>query len=106
MDKTYVSVQGKWMKIWQCKYLNNIVEQDHRFIKKKIRPMLGFKLFRRARVTLGGIETVHMIRKGQMKERAEQHQTFSQQFYPWTRSQYRFRHFYISLQYLRQNLCH
>jgi transposase-like protein len=49
----------------QCKYLNNIVEQDHRNIKRRIRPMLGFKSFWTARVVLGGIELVHMLRKGQ-----------------------------------------
>jgi transposase-like protein len=50
----------------QCKYLNNIVEQDHRNIKRRIRPMLGFKSFRTARVVLGGVELIHMIRKGQV----------------------------------------
>ncbi len=52
-------------------------------IKKKIRPMLGFKSFRSARITLGGIETIHMIHKGKIKQRTEQHQTFAQQFYSW-----------------------
>lgn len=50
-----------------CKYLNNIVESDHRFIKKITRPMLGFKSFRSAAKTIAGIETVNMIRKGQSK---------------------------------------
>jgi putative transposase len=50
----------------QCKYLNNIVEQDHRAIKRITRPMLGFKSFRCARILLAGIETMHMIRKGQL----------------------------------------
>ena len=49
----------------QIKYLNNIVEQDHRAIKRIIRPMLGFKVFRCARIILDGIETMHMIKKGQ-----------------------------------------
>jgi hypothetical protein len=49
------------------KYLNNIVEQDHRAIKRRTRPMLGFKDFRRARILLGGMEVMHMIVKGQMK---------------------------------------
>ncbi len=79
--RIYNQENGKRIKIRQCKYLNNIIEQDHRFIKKKIRPMLGFKSFRSARITLGGIETVHMIRKGQMKQRVGQHQTFAQQFF-------------------------
>ena len=50
----------------QCKYLNNIVEQDHRAIKRIVRPMLGFKSMRGARILLSGIETMHMIRKGQL----------------------------------------
>ena len=52
--------------IIQVKYLNNIVEQDHRFIKKITKPMLGFKAFHSARATLAGIEVAHMIRKGQL----------------------------------------
>ena len=55
------------IKIRQTKYLNNIVEQDHRAIKRRTRPMLGFKSFRCARILLGGIEVAHMIAKGQMK---------------------------------------
>ena len=47
------------------KYLNNIVEQDHRFIKRLTRPMLGFKSFASASATLEEIEVAHMIRKGQ-----------------------------------------
>ena len=54
------------IKIRQVKYLNYVVEQDHRAIKRIIRPMLGFKDFRCARVILSGIEIMHMIAKGQM----------------------------------------
>jgi transposase-like protein len=54
------------IKIRQVKYLYNVVEQDHRAIKRIIRPMLGFKDFRCARVILSGIEIMHMIAKGQM----------------------------------------
>jgi putative transposase len=50
----------------QCKYLNNIVEQDHRAIKRLTRPMLGFKSWHGARILLAGIETMHMIRKKQL----------------------------------------
>jgi putative transposase len=57
---------GSIIKILQVKYLNNIVEQDHRFIKRITRPMLGFKAFYSADATLAGIETAHMIRKGQL----------------------------------------
>ena len=49
----------------QIKYLNNIVEQDHRFIKKIVRPTLGFKAFHSAEATLQGIELHHMLRKNQ-----------------------------------------
>jgi putative transposase len=52
--------------IVQSKYLNNIVEQDHRFIKKITRPMLGFKSFASAEATLAGIELHHIRRKGQL----------------------------------------
>lgn len=56
---------GNTIKILQVKYLNNIMEQDHRFIKRITRPMLGFKAMHSAAATLAGIETAHMIRKGQ-----------------------------------------
>ena len=56
------------IRIRQKKYLNNVVEQDHRAIKRRTRPMLGFKSFRCARIILGGIEFMHMIVKGQMKD--------------------------------------
>ncbi|AIA48109.1 ISYps1 transposase [Serratia sp. FS14] len=49
----------------QSKYLNNLVEQDQRNIKHRIRQMLGFKSFRRAQTLQTGIEQLHMIRKGQ-----------------------------------------
>jgi putative transposase len=54
------------IKIRQCKYLNNIIEQDHRFIKWRIQNGLGFKSFESAKRTLGGIEVVHMLRKHQL----------------------------------------
>jgi putative transposase len=53
-------------QIRQVKYLNNVVEQDHRAIKRIIRPMLGFKDFHCARVILSGIEIMHMIAKAQI----------------------------------------
>ncbi|MFM0514907.1 IS6 family transposase [Paraburkholderia sp. RL17-373-BIF-A] len=55
------------IKVRQSKYLNNLVEQDHRAIKRIFKPMMGFKDFRCARIILSGIEVMHMIRKGQMK---------------------------------------
>lgn len=55
-----------WLiEILQVKYLNNMIEQDHRFIKKLTRPMKGFKSFQSASATLDGIEVAHMIRKQQ-----------------------------------------
>lgn len=56
---------GRIIKILQVKYLNNILEQDHRFIKRITGPMLGFKALHSASATLDGIETAHMIRKRQ-----------------------------------------
>src|SRR5471032_1187512 len=56
------------INVRQNKYLNNIVEQDHRAIKRIIKPMMGFKDFRCARIILAGIELMHMIRKGQMHD--------------------------------------
>jgi 2-methylcitrate dehydratase PrpD len=56
------------IEICQIKYLNNIIEQDHRFIKKITKPMMGFKAFHSAQATIAGIETAHMIRKGQLSE--------------------------------------
>ena len=50
----------------QNKYPNNIVEQDHRAVKRVTQPMLGFKSFWSARILIAGIETMHMIRKEQM----------------------------------------
>jgi transposase-like protein len=54
------------IEVRQCKYLNNDLEQDHRNIKRRVRPMLGFKSFWSARIVLGGIELIHMLRKGQL----------------------------------------
>lgn len=51
----------------QVKYLNNVIEQDHRNIKRMVKPMLGFKSFNSARQSLRGIEAMNMIRKGQVK---------------------------------------
>ncbi|SIT48379.1 hypothetical protein BN2475_990009 [Paraburkholderia ribeironis] len=55
------------LRIRQNKYLNNIIEEDHRAIKQIIRPMMGFEDFRCSRIILSGVEVIHMIRKGQMK---------------------------------------
>ena len=52
-------------KIRSCKYLNNIVEQDHRRVKFRVSVMLGFKSFRNDRIVLAGIELIHKLKKGQ-----------------------------------------
>ena len=69
------------IKIRQSKYLNNLVEQDHRAIKRRTRPMLGFKTFRCARILLAGIEIMHTIAKGQMKCARGTHPSAADQFY-------------------------
>src|SRR4051812_18667403 len=64
--KTYNKRTWSKIKIRQCKYLNNRVEGDHRFIKWRVQNMLGFKSFESASRTLAGIEMVRMIRKEQV----------------------------------------
>ena len=54
------------IKVRQVKYLNNIVEQDHRAGKRITRPMPGFKTFQSAKSVIAGIELMHMIQKGQL----------------------------------------
>ena len=66
LNTEYELEKASKIKIRQNKYMNNRIEGDHRFIKKITRPMLGFKSFSSARITLAGIETVHMIRKNQL----------------------------------------
>ena len=68
------------IRVRQNKYLNNVVEQDHRAIKRIIKPMMGFKDFRCARIILSGIEIAHMIRKGQMGDDGVA-STAAEQFY-------------------------
>ena len=65
----------------QVKYLNNVVEQDHRAVKRVTRPMLGFKSFRSARNILAGIELMHLIRKGQLHFAGSDTMSFADQFY-------------------------
>ena len=72
---------GADIQLRQSKYLNNIVEQDHRAIKRLVRPMLGFKSFRYARAIIAGIETMHMIKKGQLDRPDAQASTAASQFY-------------------------
>ena len=76
-----VEETGHKVEIRQNKYLNNLVEQDHRAIKRIIRSMLGFKSFRSTRITLRGIELMHMIKKGQMTADNSQNLSAAGQFY-------------------------
>ncbi|MET3139423.1 putative transposase [Undibacterium sp. GrIS 1.2] len=69
------------MVVCQIKYLNNIVEQDHRAVKRITKPMLGFKSFRSAKSILVGIELMHMIRKGQLMMEGADDLSFADQFY-------------------------
>ena len=69
------------IELRQCKYLNNIVEQDHRAVKRIVRPMLGFKVFRYARMLITGIETMHMIRKRQLDGHDGEVLSAADQFY-------------------------
>ena len=55
------------VRVRSSQYLNNLVEQDHRGIKQRIRAMLGFKRFDQAAVTISGIELAEQIQKGQFK---------------------------------------
>ena len=69
------------IELRQNKYLNNIVEQDHRAIKRIVRPMLGFKNVRCARALIAGIETMHMIKKGQFNGLKDRTSSAAEQFY-------------------------
>jgi transposase-like protein len=63
-------VMPKDCKLRRVKYLNNVIEQDHRFVKKKVRASQCFKRFHTAERTLEGIESINMMRKGQVKRLA------------------------------------
>jgi transposase-like protein len=79
---SYNEEHGTAIEIRQMKYLNNIVAQDHRGVKRVTRPMLGCKAFGAAQGTLAGIERMHMIRKKQMGlEVGEEGLTAAEQFY-------------------------
>jgi putative transposase len=72
--------QLKPIRIRQSAYLNNRIEQDHRAIKRRVRPTLGFKSVTSARAILGGIEMVHMMRKQQAKYACKQQLSLAEQF--------------------------
>src|SRR5438105_10758753 len=80
--KSYNEEHGTAIEIRKIKYLNNIVEQDHRAVKRVTRPMLGFKAFEAAQDTLAGIELMHMIKKKQlMIETEDEGLTTAELFY-------------------------
>ncbi len=79
--ESYNTEQETQIEIRQCKYLNNVIEQDHRAVKRLTRPMLGFKSFWAAQNTLAGIEVMHMLRKGQLQRVGAEEQTLAEQFY-------------------------
>jgi transposase-like protein len=79
--KRYNEAHGTNISIRQVKYLNNMVEQDHRGVKRVTRPMLGFKSFAAAQSTLVGVELMHMLRKGQLEDGVEQGLTAAEQSY-------------------------
>ena len=70
----------KPIQIRQSRYLNNCIEQDHRRIKRRVRPMLGSKSMDSARAILSGIEMIHMIRKGQAKCAGNPRPSLAEQF--------------------------
>ena len=72
---------GADIEMRRSKYLNNPIEQDHRAVKRIVRPMLGFKNFRYARALIAGSETMYMIKKGQLGAIKDQVSSAANQFY-------------------------
>jgi len=80
--KRYNEAYDTHIIIRQVTYLNNVIEQDHRAVKRVTRPMLGFKTFAAAQDTLVGIELMHMIKKQQLvAEEGEEHLMAAGLFY-------------------------
>jgi putative transposase len=77
----YNKIHKTAIVIRHSKYLNNLVEQDHRAVKRLTRPMLGFKSFWAARCTIAGIEVMHALRKGQLATTGTLSGTPAEQFY-------------------------
>jgi len=77
----YNTDKGTSIEVRQIKYLNNIVEQEHRGVKRITNSILGFKSFRSARITLNGIEIVHMLKKNQLKSQENSVKNLAQIFY-------------------------
>ena len=78
---SYNAEHGTEIHIRTCKYWNNLVEQDHRGVKRVTRPMLGFKAWEAAQSTLAGIELRRMLRKGQLESDEVEDLTAAEQFY-------------------------
>ena len=81
LSRAFKPTPARTSRCARSSYLNNIVEQNHRAIKRVVRPMLGFKKFRCARALIAGIETMHMIRKGQLDVPEGQASYAASQFY-------------------------
>jgi putative transposase len=79
--RSYNQEHGTTIVIRQVKYLNNVIEQDHRAVKRVTRLMLGFKAFDAAQRTLAGVELMHMIKKRQMRGEEVESLTAVEQFY-------------------------
>jgi transposase, IS6 family len=74
-DLKTAGVLAESVKLRQVKYLNNLIEQDHRFIERLVKPTMGFFSFQTAWRTIQGYESMNMIRKGQiLRSRERQHQ--------------------------------
>jgi transposase-like protein len=79
-EKEIIMWGVRWYIAYPISY-RNLVEQDHRAVKRLVRPMLGFKSFWSARCTIAGIEVIHAIRKGQLATIGAESQTPAEQFY-------------------------
>ncbi|MDQ3233577.1 MAG: IS6 family transposase, partial [Pseudobdellovibrionaceae bacterium] len=64
--KAFIAVYSTDIELRQVKYLNSIVEQDHRRVRQRTRPMMGFKTLMSSAKTIAGIEMMAMIKKGQL----------------------------------------
>jgi len=80
IDEIKVSIEKQTI-VRQVKFLNNIVKEDHRAMKRVTKPLLNFKSFQAAKCVLAGIELMHMIRKGQFMLTGCNEMSFADQFY-------------------------
>jgi transposase-like protein len=80
--KSYNAEHGTTIEIRKIKYLHDVVEQDHRAVKRVTRPMRGFKTFEVAQCTLAGVELMHMLKKKQrLVEAGDEGLAAAEQFY-------------------------